>query len=51
LELSLGRESARLVDPEDMTGFAVVVEGAAEPSAEALADDELGAVRGHVERR
>jgi hypothetical protein len=98
LELSLGRESARLVDLEDMTGFAVVVEGAAEPTAEALADsgivglgthawvrtdalrrlagpaatpawedsfaamldsarsrgwvdDELGAVRGHVERR
>jgi hypothetical protein len=87
-----------LVDPEDMTGFAVVVEGDAEPGAQALAaggvvglgthvwvrtdvlrrlagpaatpawedsfaamldfarsrgwvDDELGAVRGHVERR
>ena len=98
MELSLGTESARLVDPEDMTGFAVVVEGATKPGAEALAagvivglgnhawvrtdalrwlagpaatpawedpfaamldfarsrgwvDDELGAVRGHVERR
>jgi hypothetical protein len=98
VKLSLGRRSARLLDPEDMTGFAVVVEGEAEPGAEALAaggivglgthawvrtdalrrlagpvatpawedsfaamldfarsrgwvDDELGAVRGHVERR
>jgi hypothetical protein len=98
VELSLGRRSARLVDPEDMTSFAVVVEGEAGPGAEALAaggivglgthawartdalrrlagplatpawedsfaamlafarsrgwvDDELGAVRGHVERR
>jgi hypothetical protein len=98
VELSLGRRSARLVDPEDMTGFAVVLEAEAEPEAEALAasgivglgthawvrtdvlrrlagpaatpawedsfatmldfarargwvDDELGAVRGHVERR
>jgi hypothetical protein len=98
VELSLGRRSARLVHPEDMTGFAVVLEGAAGPGAEALAaggivglgthawvrtdvlrrlagaaatpawedafaamlefarargwvDDELGAVRGHLERR
>jgi hypothetical protein len=54
LELSLGTESARLVDPEDMTGFAVVVEGAAMldfARTRGWVDDELGAVRGHVERR
>jgi hypothetical protein len=61
VELSLGRRSARLVHPEDMTSFAVVLDGEHEPGAEAIADgvahtrgrvdDELGAVRAQVERR
>jgi hypothetical protein len=98
VELTLDTSSARLVDPDDHTSFAVVVEGDGEPAAAALAaagvvglgdhawvrtdalrrlagpaatdewersfvamldyartrgwvDDELGAVRGHVERR
>jgi hypothetical protein len=38
VELSLGRRSARLVHPEDMTSFAVVLDGEAEPGAEAIAD-------------
>ena len=38
MELSLGAHSARLVDPEDLTRFAVVLEGGADPSAAALAD-------------
>jgi hypothetical protein len=37
VELNLGTDSARLVDPEDLTGFAVVLEGEADPSPEALA--------------
>jgi hypothetical protein len=37
VELSLGTDSARLVDPEDLTSFAVVLEGEADPSPEALA--------------
>ena len=37
MELSLGADSARLVDPEDLTGFAVVLEGDEDPSPEALA--------------
>jgi hypothetical protein len=37
VELSLGADSARLVDPEDLTSFAVVLEGDADPSPEALA--------------
>jgi hypothetical protein len=37
VELSLGADSARLVDPEDLTGFAVVLEGDEDPSPEALA--------------
>jgi hypothetical protein len=96
VELSLGRRSARLVHPDDMTSFAVVLDDEAEPEAFAdggvvglgthawvrtdalrrlagpaatpawedsfaamldlarsrgCVDDELGAVRGHVERR
>jgi hypothetical protein len=37
VELSLGTRSARLVDPEDLTSFVVVLEGEADPGAEALA--------------
>ena len=37
MELNLGADSARLVDPEDLTGFAVVLEGDEDPSPEALA--------------
>jgi hypothetical protein len=37
VELSLGAHSARLVDPEDLTSFAVVLEGDSDPSPEALA--------------
>jgi hypothetical protein len=37
VELSLGSDSARLVDPEDLTGFAVVLEDDEDPSPEALA--------------
>lgn len=37
MELSLDADSARLVDPEDLTGFAVVLEGDEDPSPEALA--------------
>ena len=37
MELNLGTDSARLVDPADLTGFAVVLEGDADPSPEALA--------------
>jgi hypothetical protein len=37
MELSLGAHSASLVDPEDLTGFAVVLEGDDDPGAEALA--------------
>jgi hypothetical protein len=37
VELSLGADFARLLDPEDLTSFAVVIEGDAEPGAEALA--------------
>jgi hypothetical protein len=37
VELSLGADSARLLDPEDLTSFAVVLEGDADPSPEALA--------------
>jgi hypothetical protein len=37
VELNLGTDSARLVDPEDLTSFAVVLEGDADPSPEALA--------------
>ncbi|HEX5898861.1 MAG TPA: hypothetical protein VFY32_05635 [Solirubrobacteraceae bacterium] len=98
MELNLGTGPARLLDAEDLTSFAVVLEGDGDPSPEALAaggilglgdhawvrtdalrrlagtiatpewegafaamlqyarsrgwvDDELGAVRGHVERR
>lgn len=38
MELSLGADFARLLDPEDLTGFAVVLEGDEDPSPEALAD-------------
>jgi hypothetical protein len=37
VELSLGADSARLVDPEDLTSFAVVLEGDGDPGPEALA--------------
>ena len=37
MELSLGADSARLLDPEDLTSFAVVLEGHADPSPGALA--------------
>jgi hypothetical protein len=37
VELSLGADSARLVYPEDLTGFAVVLEGDEDPSPDALA--------------
>ena len=37
MELSLGAESAQLLDPEDLTSFAVVLEGDEEPGPEALA--------------
>jgi len=37
VELSLGVHSARLVDPEDLTGFAVVLDGDEDASPEALA--------------
>jgi hypothetical protein len=98
MQLTLDTSSARLVDPDDHSGFAVVIESEGEPAPAALAaggvvglgdhawvrtdalrrlagpaatiewersfvamldyartrgwvDDELGAVRGHVERR
>jgi hypothetical protein len=57
MELTLDASSARLVDPDDHTGFAVVIECDREPGSAALAAggvvglDEHGAVRGHVERR
>jgi hypothetical protein len=98
VELSLGADFARLLNPDDLSAFAVVLEGSQDPGPEALAaggilgfgdhawvrtdalrrlagpaatpqweerfatmleyartrgwvDDELGAVRGHVERR
>ena len=38
MELSLGTHSARLVDPEDLTSFAVVLDGETDPGPEALAD-------------
>jgi hypothetical protein len=38
VELSLGTDFARLVDPEDLTSFAVVLDGDADPSPEALAE-------------
>ena len=37
MELNLGTDSARLDDPEDLTRFAVVLDGGADPSPEALA--------------
>jgi hypothetical protein len=37
VELSLGADRARLLDPEDLTTFAVVLEDDADPSPEALA--------------
>jgi hypothetical protein len=37
VELNLGADAARLVDAEDLTSFAVVLEGDADPSPEALA--------------
>ena len=37
MELSLDTHSARLVDPEDLTSFAVVLDGDEDPSPEALA--------------
>ena len=37
MELNLGADSARLVDPEDLTSFAVVLEADGDPSPEALA--------------
>ena len=37
MELSLGAHSARLVDPEDLTGFTVVLDGETDPGPEALA--------------
>jgi hypothetical protein len=37
VELSLDAHSARLVDPEDLTSFAVVLDGDEDPSPEALA--------------
>ena len=37
VELNLGAGAARLVDPEDLTSFAVVLEGDGDPSPEALA--------------
>ena len=37
MELTLGAGSARLVDAEDLTSFAVVLEGDGDPSPEALA--------------
>jgi hypothetical protein len=37
VELSLDTHSARLVDPEDLTSFAVVLDGDEDPSPEALA--------------
>jgi hypothetical protein len=37
VELSLGTHSACLVDPEDLTSFAVVLEGETDPGPEALA--------------
>jgi hypothetical protein len=37
VELNLGADAARLVNAEDLTGFAVVLEGDADPSPEALA--------------
>jgi hypothetical protein len=38
VELSLGADFARLLDAEDLTGFAVVLEGDDDPGPEALAD-------------
>ena len=38
MELSLGADFARLSDPEDLTGFAVVLEGDEDPAPAALAD-------------
>lgn len=37
MELSLGADFARLLDPEDLTSFAVVIEGDEDPGPEALA--------------
>ena len=37
MELNLGAGAARLVDPEDLTSFAVVLEGDGDPSSKALA--------------
>ena len=37
MELNLGAGAARLVDPEDLTSFAVVLEGDGDPSPKALA--------------
>jgi hypothetical protein len=37
VELSLGAGSARLVDAEDLTSFAVILEGDGDPSPQALA--------------
>ena len=38
MELILGASSARLLEPEDLTSFAVVLEDGAEPGPEALAE-------------
>ena len=37
MELNLGADSARLVDAEDLTSFAVVLDGDGDPSPQALA--------------
>jgi hypothetical protein len=37
VELSLGADFARLLNPEDLSGFAVVLEGDVDPGPEALA--------------
>ena len=37
MELTLGTHSARLVDPEDLTSFTVVLDSETDPSPEALA--------------
>jgi hypothetical protein len=37
VELNLGADSARLIDAEDLTSFAVVLDGDGDPSPQALA--------------
>ncbi len=37
MELSLGADSARLLSPDDLSGFVVVLEGDEDPGPEALA--------------